>query len=70
MNGEHTTLMLFVWTRFAPDYTDGLACAIAHDEPEARQMICVKLGYDPTDWGELEVHSFASPMAFAVAGGG
>ena len=32
-------LKLFVWTRFCPDYTSGLAFAIAKDELEARRLI-------------------------------
>ena len=32
-------LKLFVWTEFSPDYTSGLAFAIAKDEPEARKLV-------------------------------
>ena len=32
-------LKLFIWTGFCPDYTGGLAFAIARDESDARKQI-------------------------------
>jgi hypothetical protein len=63
------TLSLYVWTGFAPDYTDGLAFAIAEDESKARSLV-EKTGYDPHDWGTLQILPIDGPVAFAVAGGG
>jgi len=35
-------MKIFVWTGFQPDYTDGLAFAIARTEKEARDKIIKK----------------------------
>lgn len=61
-------LKLFVWRQFAPDYYDGLAFAIAHDEPEARRIIVDKLPYDPSDWGPCDVHEITIPIGAACVG--
>jgi hypothetical protein len=63
------TLSLYVWTEFAPDYTDGLAFAIAEDETQARSLV-QRTGLDPHDWGILQVLPLDAPAAFAVSGGG
>jgi hypothetical protein len=63
-------LRLFIWTGFCPDYTDGLAFAIAKDETEARKMIVKKRGFDVRDWGELEVRRLDQRIARCVCGGG
>ena len=63
-------LKLFVFEGFAPDYTDGLAFAIAHSEEEARELIVKEYGYEPYGWGELKVYPLDAPIAKAVAGGG
>lgn len=68
--GDKKQLKLFVWTNFSPDYKDGLAFAIAHDETEARKRIALDLGYTPMDWGEVEVHTLNRKVAYAVCGGG
>jgi hypothetical protein len=63
-------LKLFVWTGWHPDWTDGLAFAIAEDEIEARLMIINKHGKcNPYEWGELSIHELKNKIAFAVAGG-
>lgn len=61
---------LFVWTGFAPDWTSGLAFAIARDEAEARTSIITAKGYSPSDWGHLQILPLNMVTAFAVAGGG
>ena len=43
-----TNLKLFIWTGFCPDYTDGLAFAIAGDETEAKKLIIAEM-VDKTD---------------------
>lgn len=64
-------LQLYVWTGYFPDYTDGLAFAIAHTEAEARELVIAKAdGLEPSTWGTLSVHPLNSPIAFEVAVGG
>ena len=63
-------LKLFIWTEFAPDYTDGLAFAIAPNVETARNMVAEHLGYAPWHWGNLEVRELDVPVARAVLGGG
>lgn len=65
-------LKLFVWVGFAPDYSDGLAFAIAQDEAQARRLVIQAYlnGCEPGTWGELTVKSLKEPTAFAVGGGG
>jgi hypothetical protein len=63
-------LKLFVWTGFSPDYTDGLAFAIAKDETEARKLIETQRGYEVYQWGELSVHPLTRKIARSVSGGG
>lgn len=63
-------LRLFVWEGFSPDYTDGLAFAIARDEVEARKLVAAAYGGDPHYWGELAIKPLTRKTAFAVCGGG
>ena len=64
------TLQLYVWEEFMPDWTGGLAVAIASSEEEARaQVILQQGGYPPSDWGLLSIHPINTPIAFAVSGG-
>jgi hypothetical protein len=63
-------LKLYVWTGFCPDYTNGLAVALASDETEARKMVAKNRGYDPHEWGTLEVQPITKPFAASVTGGG
>ncbi len=63
-------LRLFVWTGFSPDYTSGLAFAIAKDETEAKKLIEKTHGYSPSTWGDLEVLPLTKKTAFSVSGGG
>ena len=62
-------LKLFVWTEFCPDYTDGLAFAVARTEAEAKQLILDARGYKVYQWGTLKVHSTTKRVAYAVSGG-
>ena len=64
-----TKLKLFIWTGFSPDYTDGLAFAIAEDEAEARKMIIKEYGLEPI-WGSLEVRRLDQRVVRYVCGGG
>ncbi len=63
-------LKLFVWTAYNPDYTDGLAFAIAEDETEARKMVLAKSRREPFDWGDLAIYSLTTKIAEYVNGGG
>ena len=59
-------LQLYVWEGFAPDYTDGLAFAIAEDEVQARKIIEKDLDYDPSIWGVLSIHPLNEAFGKAV----
>ena len=63
-------LKLFVWEGFSPDWTDGLAFAIAHDESEARMLVEGAYGFEVRIWGKLSVLPMSNPVAFCVSGGG
>lgn len=63
-------LKLYVWTGFSPDYTDGLAFAIASSEADAKKMVTNKFGLWPTEAGTLQVFPLTRRIAFAVSGGG
>lgn len=65
-----TNLKLFVWTGFSPDYSGGLAFAIASDETDARDQVCKACGYLPNDWGKLEIKRIDRRFAAYVNGGG
>lgn len=63
-------LRLYVWEGFAPDYTGGLAFAIAVSEEAARKAVIKSQGYEPSDWGALSVHPLTKRVAFSASGGG
>ncbi len=65
-----TKLKLFIWTGFCPDYSDGLAFAIAKDETDARKQIEKELEYPPHNWGQLEIRPLTRRVARCVAGAG
>jgi hypothetical protein len=64
------TLKLYVWTGFSPDYTSGLAFAIARNEEDAREQIIKEMVYEPSTWGTLTIHRLDRRTAHAVSGGG
>lgn len=70
LNKTKTKMKLFIWTEFSPDYSDGLAFAIAKDEPEARKLIEKEYGFSPSNWGTLEVRILTRKIARCVSGGG
>ena len=63
-------LKLFIWTDFCPDWTSGLAFAIARDETDARKLIEKDRGYDVYNWGNLEIKPLSRRIARCVSGGG
>ena len=68
--GSMRRLRLFVWTHFSPDYTSGLAFAIAKDETEARRMIEKERGFSVYEWGTLTIYPLSKRIAKSVSGGG
>ena len=66
-------LRLFIFEGFEPDYTDGLAMAIAEDETHARRLIVDYFekthGYEPHHWGKLSIFPITKPIARAISGG-
>ena len=62
-------MRLFVWEDFAPDYSSGLACAVAETVQEAQMLIVNELGYSPVDWGSASEYPLTKPVAFATSGG-
>lgn len=62
-------MQLFIWTGFCPDYTSGLAFAIAKDETDARKQIEKELGHTVYEWGALEVKRLDRRVARCVSGG-
>jgi hypothetical protein len=63
-------LKLFIWSEYSPDYRGGLAFAIAENETEAKKLVIKKQGFEPYDWGDLEVRRLDYRVARCVAGGG
>ena len=61
-------LKLFVWTGFCPDWSGGLAFAIAETETEAQEMVVKEYGLGVYEWGELEITPIAK-YARCVSGG-
>ena len=62
-------LRLFIWTEFCPDWTNGLAFAIAKDETEARNLIEKERGAEVWCWGNLEIKPLSKRIARSVNGG-
>lgn len=65
-----TNLKLYIWTDFSPDYSGGLAIAIAESEAKAQALIEKERGFDVNDWGKLEVRPINRRVARCVSGGG
>ena len=64
-------LKLFIWTGFSPDYTDGLAFAIAENEDEAKTLVEKFFGFNRiTQWGDLEILPLTRRVGRCVFGGG
>ena len=63
-------LKLFVWEDFCPDYTSGMAFAVAKDETDARKLVIQHHGYEPYKWGTLTIYPLTKRIAKSVSGGG
>ena len=68
-------LKLFIWPEFLPDYSSGLAFAIAETEEEAREMVIDDIGLDylrnegnKERFGILVVKSISEKCAYSVSG--
>lgn len=61
-------LKLFVWTNFCPDWTGGLAVALAENLEQAQEMI-KKNHTHIHNWGDLTVYELNEPMSESVTGG-
>lgn len=69
---KKTNLKLYIWTNYSPDYTSGLAFAIAESENDARKLVETERGYTIREhqWGNLEVRVLNEPVARECVGGG
>lgn len=67
---ELIVMRLFVWTEFCPDYTDGLAFAIAENIEQAQKLVIEAKGYEPFDWGTVHEFPVTEARSFCVSGGG
>ena len=63
-------LKLFIWNGFCPDYSGGLAFAIAKDQKDAEKLVIKEYNSIPYDWGTLEIKSLSRRIARCVCGGG
>ncbi len=62
-------LKLYVWEEFAPDYSEGLAFAIAENIEEAQEILLEKRDYSDTkDWGPVKEFPIKK-IGFYVNGG-
>ena len=62
-------LKLYVWEDFNPDWSSGLAFAIASSEKEAKDLILLDV-VEPAEWGKVTVHNLSKKIARSVSGGG
>ena len=63
-------LKLFIWNGFCPDYSGGLAFAIAKDQKDAEKLVIKEYNSIPYDWRTLEIKSLSRRIARCVCGGG
>ena len=69
MSKRRPELFVFVWAQFCPDYSNGLAFAIAETVEQAQKLIKQKRGYGATDWGPVQQFPATELIAFCVTGG-
>jgi hypothetical protein len=70
MENTGNKLQLYIWTDFCPDYTPGLAFAVAETKEEAEHLIEKEHGFEVYNWGTLEVRPLNVKTARCVYGGG
>jgi hypothetical protein len=66
---------VYIWRHFAPDYSYGLAVAVAPNETRARELVVADRGYSPEEWGTVEIYTpefiaSVGGVAATVSGGG
>jgi hypothetical protein len=74
-------LKLFVWDNFCPDYSPGVAFAIAESEQQAKEMIVkhfqsapknkgwdAQITIESIPWGEVKTYKLTDKVAFAMEG--
>lgn len=67
---ETKKLKLYVWDKYEPCYSDGIAFAIAHNEEEAWKLLELKSkSRNREDWGEV-IEFEIKPICFERCGGG
>ena len=63
-------LKIFVWPNYAPDYTIGLAFAVAVSSDDARELIAEQAGYLSESLAHRpEVYDLSAQIAFQCSGG-
>lgn len=63
-------MKLFVWDDYAPDYTSGLAFAVAENSEQARDMIADSAGYRSDSLCEKpKVYDLNELIVFQCSGG-
>ncbi len=70
MGSKKPDLFLFVWDQFCPDYSDGLAVAIAETVEQAQRLVEQAKGYEVYEWGRVQKLPVTEPIVFFVNGGG
>lgn len=68
-DGGDKKLKLYVWHGFQPDYSGGLAFAIAYTKAEAKAAV-EKVYGRVEEWGKLRVHRIEAGRAETIGGGG
>ena len=65
---ELRKLKLYVWYGFSPDWSGGLAFALAYSKAEAKAAV-EKVYGKVENWGTLRVHRVEAGRAEAIGGG-
>jgi len=61
-------MKLYVWDAFSPDWSDGLAFALADSEEDAKQMIEEFKGRPVDEWGTVKVYDLTEKVCYFVHG--
>ena len=61
-------MKIYIWTGLNPDYTSGLAFAIAEDETQAKKLITKQKGCELYLIWHLEICDLNTPFAMSVGG--
>jgi hypothetical protein len=69
MKPKEPKLKLYVWHGFEPDWSGGLAFAIAYNLTEAKAAVQKRRKWPITNWGKLRKHKIEAGRAEAIGGG-